>query len=172
MDWWTLFFSSLAVILCKGKCRYLENAAKQSPELCDQGRWTIYQRGSGLIAQFVLLQSASVTRSRMCAHCSHCVLLQDTTLYFLSQLNLKHDDLVVVLSAIKFVAQRTVFPKKIMLERERERHETWASDWSTCHWSFLSKPSTWTTAAAVLDLISNISKQEIPPPEKCHKSCS
>jgi hypothetical protein len=57
----------------------------------------------------------------MCAHCSHCVLLQDTTLYFLCQLNLKHDDLVVVLSAIKFVAQRTVFPKKIMLERERER---------------------------------------------------
>jgi hypothetical protein len=32
------FFSSLAVVLCKGKCRYLENAAKQSPELHDQGR--------------------------------------------------------------------------------------------------------------------------------------
>jgi hypothetical protein len=101
------------------------------------------------------------------------VLLQDTTLYFLSQLNLKHDDLVVVLSAIKFVAQRTVFPKKIMLERERERdmrHEPVIE--APVIEAFCQNHPHEQTAAAVLDLISNISKQELPPPEKCHKSCS
>ncbi len=51
-----------------------------------------------------------------------------------------HDDLVVLLSAIKLVAHRTVFPKKIMLERERERErETWdMSQWLKHLWFKLS----------------------------------